>query len=52
MDVAVATPNVGVVKLGESNNANVPAPEGKVTENAVELFVPIKEMLPLVAIVV
>jgi hypothetical protein len=62
MDVAVATPNVGVVKVGEVNVllvnvsvpskvANVPATVGKVIATAVVLF-PINDILPAVVTVV
>ena len=62
IDVAVATPNVGVVKVGEvnvlfvkvslpANVANVPAVVGKVIATAVELL-PTNAILPLVVTVV
>ena len=62
IDVAVATPNEGVVKVGDVNVlfvnvsvpakvANVPATVGKVIATAVVLF-PINDILPAVVTVV
>ena len=49
--VAVAAPNVGVVKDGDTRFANVPVTVGKVKETA-DVLLPTNDILPLVIIVV
>ena len=51
IDVAVATPIVGVVNVGDTIFANVPEMVGKVNATAVVLL-PINDILPAVVTVV